>query len=168
MGLFLVFLWLLFFSQGILVASVAAMSAPLLPPLFAIFEWGGDGHDIAIQMGILCLAVGLMVPLSLVYFSNRLLFFVTHMLLVVYWIVCFGILGMAVTWIGGQESDAQQFLVDVAASREMMGIGKKRLHPSYLQCVEKIMHVDKNHLHESYEFAMSVFPPRPRSGRGQG
>jgi hypothetical protein len=85
------------FSQGILVASVAAMSAPLLPPLFAIFEWGGDGHDIAIQMGILCLAVGLMVPLSLVYFSNRLLFFVTHMLLVVYWIVCFGILGMAVT-----------------------------------------------------------------------
>jgi len=97
MVIFQVVVALLVFSQGLVVALVSAIMLPFLP-LFVFTDWVSlrQGNN-AIMMAIVCLAVSAMVTLSIRYFDNRILSVAAHVLLIIYWIISFGILGMAFT-----------------------------------------------------------------------
>ena len=49
------------------------------------------------MMAVLCSALAVALTLSIKYFDNRMFCLAAHVLLVVYWVMSFGILGMALT-----------------------------------------------------------------------
>src|SRR5919106_2999529 len=89
---------LLLFSQGFLGALVSAIMLPFLPPIFVITDWGSDWQGSnAVMMAVLCSALAVALTLSIKYFDNRMFCLAAHVLLVIYGIMSFGIIGMALT-----------------------------------------------------------------------
>ena len=98
MGIFQILRGIFVLPQGFLLACVWAIVAPFLPPIFAFSEWGSDLHGKnAMQLAALCSAVALSITLSIKYTSNRIFFLAAHVLLFIYWIMCFGIVAIAFT-----------------------------------------------------------------------
>jgi hypothetical protein len=97
MAIFQVLVMFLVFSRGFLAGLISAIMLPFLPAIFVFTDWGNvrQGNN-AIMMAVLCSALAVTLTLSIKYFDNRIFCLAAHVLLVVYWIMSFGILGMAI------------------------------------------------------------------------
>src|SRR5438552_17008180 len=95
MAVFQVLLWLLLLPKGLMPATMSAVIAPFLPPAFALFELGRTlrGSN-AIQVVLGCAAAIIAVTLSIKYATNRFVLLAAHVSLIVYWFMCFALLGI--------------------------------------------------------------------------
>src|SRR5262249_50253310 len=90
--------WVLSLSKGLLVASFAALIAPFLPVIFVFTDWGSVQHGTtALQMLTLSGAAIIMVSSARLYPSKRIVLLGANLVLIFFWVMSFGILGMVVT-----------------------------------------------------------------------
>lgn len=88
----------LMLSYGFRAALASAIILPFLPTIFLFTDWPSEsqGND-TIMIAVLCSALVVTLMLSVKYFDNRIYCFTAHVLLVIYWITSFAIIGIAFT-----------------------------------------------------------------------
>jgi len=75
---------------------LVALLAMFLPISMAVTEWPVNSQ-VALAMTVLSVTLVGLIILSILYFQSRVLFVMAHLTLILYWIVCFGLLGIAIT-----------------------------------------------------------------------